>query len=115
MFDRVPAIPLRSKTGSIAGWLHPDNTDIMSEPGSIIELIILSRCQTPTIKSASEEPVFAQDIPDAPATGPWKLLWVLHIVWIDGIAERRGVGQILEQSLHVAVEPLPILKLIHLG
>ena len=30
---------------------------------------------------------------------PLKLFWVLCVVWQDGIAERRGVGQVLEEAL----------------
>ncbi|KAI9147613.1 HET-domain-containing protein [Paramyrothecium foliicola] len=115
LFDRVPAIPLRRNDGAICGWLHADNLDLLSEPGSAIELIILSRCQNPSVKAEEDKAVFAEAIPGAPVSGPWRLLWVLHIVWQDGIAERRGVGQILESALSNPTEPLPRLKTIYLG
>jgi hypothetical protein len=46
---------------------------------------------------------------------PWKLFWVLYVIWEDGIAERRGVGQVLCEALDVAVEPKPQVKLVLLG
>jgi hypothetical protein len=32
----------------------------------------------------------------------WDLFWILHVVWENGIAQRRGVGQVLESSLESA-------------
>jgi hypothetical protein len=34
---------------------------------------------------------------------PMKLFWVLWVVWKDGVAKRRGVGQVLEEALEDAV------------
>lgn len=46
---------------------------------------------------------------------PWDLLWVMHIEWNGGgIAERRGLGQILVGGLEDAVG-VPEVKLIVLG
>ena len=44
-----------------------------------------------------------------------KLFWVLYVVWKEGIAERRGVGQILQEALEDAVEPAPRVKSVLLG
>lgn len=45
---------------------------------------------------------------------PLKLFWVLCVVWQDGIAERRGVGQVLEEALEDAVGQ-PEVKNVLLG
>jgi hypothetical protein len=45
---------------------------------------------------------------------PMKLFWVLCVVWQDGIAERRGVGQVLEGALDDAVGQ-PEVKNVLLG
>lgn len=30
---------------------------------------------------------------------PMRLFWALYVVWRDGVAERRGVGQVVEGVL----------------
>lgn len=96
----------------MAGSLHPDNIEHVGTTGDKIELVVVARCQTPTVGSA----FWGQSVPHlfpAPADNePWDLLWVLQIIWIDGIAERRGVGQILASSLNHALQPAPKLKKI---
>lgn len=47
--------------------------------------------------------------------GRWDLFWVLAVVWRDGIAERRGVGQVLASALETDVEPRPEVKMVLLG
>ena len=42
--------------------------------------------------------------------GPWDLLWVLVVERKDGIAERRGVGQVLASALETAIKPGPEVK-----
>lgn len=34
----------------------------------------------------------------------WDLFWILHVAWKDGIAERRGIGQVLTSVLENASE-----------
>jgi hypothetical protein len=108
-FDRIPGIPLFSATGQVVGSLHPDNVDLLEAPGSSVECLIVSRSNTPTVASA----LLASD--GADTERPWKLFWILHVVWKDGIAERRGVGQVLSSALETAVEPKPEIKLVFLG
>ncbi|KAF2134000.1 HET-domain-containing protein [Dothidotthia symphoricarpi CBS 119687] len=108
-FDRIPGTPLLSKTGNLIGSLHPDNTESLDPPGSQIELLIIAHSHTPTVGSALFE------LEDANTERPWKLFWVLHAVWHEGIAERRGVGQVLESALEDAVEPGPSVKTVLLG
>ncbi|KAK2766785.1 hypothetical protein FQN54_006099 [Arachnomyces sp. PD_36] len=109
-FDRIPATPLLSKTNEVVGALHPDNLDLLEPSGSKVECLIISRCNTPT----ADSPLFALD-GDSNTEKPWDLFWVLYIVWKEGIAERRGVGQVLSSALEVAVEPKPEIKTIMLG
>ena len=45
---------------------------------------------------------------------PWDLLWVIYVEWREGIAERRGLGQILVGALEDAVGE-PEVKLVVLG
>ena len=93
-------------------FMHIRHSNVyrMCSFGSSIELIIIARCTTPTNGSA---------LPGAAVDGalekPWSLYWALHIVWKDGIAERRGVCQIFQSTLEEAVEPKPEVKLILLG
>ncbi|KAH7348252.1 heterokaryon incompatibility protein-domain-containing protein [Pyrenochaeta sp. MPI-SDFR-AT-0127] len=108
-FDRVPGIPLISKDDITVGSLHPDNIDSLGPPGSSIELILISYSQIPTLGSALLE------LENADAEKPWKLFWCLYIVWVGGIAERRGVAQVLQSALEVAVEPKPCVKGVLLG
>lgn len=73
---------------------------------------MLSRCQTPTLGSA----LLADR--SASLTGaekPWDLLWVMHVAWRDGIAERRGIGQVLVSALERSLAPGPEVKLVLLG
>lgn len=108
--DRFPATPLLSKTNQVVGGLHPDNFDELVPSGSKVECIIISHCNTPT----ADSPLFALN-GDSNKEKPWDLLWVLYIVWKEGIAQRRGVGQVLSSALEVAVEPKPEIKTILLG
>lgn len=108
-FDRIPGISLFSVTGQLVGSLHPDNLDLLEAPGSSVECLIVSRCNTPTVASA----LLTSD--GADTEQPWKLFWILHVVWKDGIAERRGVGQVLNSALETAIEPKPETKLVLLG
>ena len=113
LFDRIPGIPLRSATGQTVGSLHPDNVHLLGPPGSRIECLVLSRCNTPTVASA----LLSADAEAAARERDrlWDLLWVLVVVWKDGIAERRGVGQVLASALEAAVEPAPEVKQVLLG
>ena len=108
-FDRIPGISLLSDTGQLVGSLHPDNLGLLEAPGSSVECLIISRCNTPTVASA----LLTSD--GASAEQPWNLFWILYVVWKDGIAERRGVGQVMSSALETAVNPKPEIKLILLG
>jgi hypothetical protein len=108
-FNRIQGIPLLAGTNQLVGSLHPDNIDLLPSQGSVIECLIISRCNTPTNGSALLAPEGTEPVK------PWKLFWILYIVWNEEIAERRGVGQVLCDALEMATEPKPELKLILLG
>jgi hypothetical protein len=102
--------PLHSASGKLVGSLHPDNVVLLLPmPHSEVDLIVVSRGQTPIGSSA------LLGLEQKPKPGqPWDLLWVLYAVWRDGIAERRGVGQILVSALEDAAKA-PEVKLVLLG
>lgn len=107
-FDRVAGVPLLDKSGQIVGSLHPDNIGLLGEEGSSIELIVITKCFEPTVGSA---------LLDMEGQGslPWRLFWVMHIVWQQGIAERCGIGQVFASALEGAVGGKPEVKQILLG
>jgi hypothetical protein len=108
-FGRIPGISLFSTNQQLVRSLHPDNLDLLEAPGSTVECVIVSRCDMPTEASA----LFA--LGSAVTKQSWKLFWVIHIVWKDGIAERRGIGQVLSSALETATDPKPEVKVVLLG
>lgn len=101
--------PLLSASGGLVGSLHPDNLGLLEPPGSVVECIIISHCNTPTVASA----LLGAD--GSGAEQLWDLFWILHVVWNNGIAERRGVGQVLCSALRKSVGPKPEVKQVLLG
>ena len=107
-FARVPGTPLLGASGRLNGCLHPDNISLLPSTGSTAEVLLIARCHKPTIESA------LLDMYLGGGEQPLKLFWVLCVVWQDGIAERRGVGQVLEEALEDAVGK-PEVKSVLLG
>jgi hypothetical protein len=118
-FNRIPGIPLFVSCGAeVVGSLHPDNLAMLPKPGSMIECLVLSRCQMPTMESALSNNPEAHGESGGASGGeaiPWDLLWVLYCVWEGSVAVRRGIGQILTSVLDKAVDPLPEVKDVNLG
>ncbi|KAB5578250.1 heterokaryon incompatibility protein-domain-containing protein [Coniochaeta sp. 2T2.1] len=119
-FHRIPGIPLLSATSEVIGSLHPDNLDLLPGMGSSVECILMSHCQALTWNSALGHG--ARPVPDPEdheaALGddePLELFWALYIVWEEGIAERRGVAQLLATAVGQSLGPGPEIKEIHLG
>jgi hypothetical protein len=117
-FHRIPGVPLLSPSGETVGSLHPDNLGLLPPSGGSIECLLMSRCQALTWSSAlgsegeadlTSEPVRVED--DAPRD----LFWALCIIWQNGIAERRGVAQLLSTAVGKACSPGPEIKDILLG
>lgn len=90
------------------GSLHPDNLRLLAEEGSNVELIVITKCFEPTVGSALLGL-------EGQGSLPWRLFWVIQIVWNQGIAERRGVGQVFASALESAVGDKPVVKQILLG
>ena len=88
----------------VVGLFHPDNISLLPSPGSLIELLLVSHGFKTTVESALLE------TDDHEPEDKWQLLWVMYMVWKDGIAERRGIGQILETALEGAVGGNPCIK-----
>lgn len=107
-FARVPGMPLLGASGRLNGCLHPDDISLFPSTGSTVEVLLVARCHKPTIGSA------LLDMYLEGGEQPLKLFWVLCVVWQDGIAERRGVGQVLEEALEDAVGK-PEVKSVLLG
>ncbi|KAF2171390.1 hypothetical protein M409DRAFT_18503 [Zasmidium cellare ATCC 36951] len=107
-FDRIAGIPLLDKSGQVVGSLHPDSLRLMGDEGSKVELFIVTKCFEPTVGSALSGL-------EGQGPLPWRLFWVMHIAWNQGIAERRGVGQVLASALETAVGDKPVVKQILLG
>jgi hypothetical protein len=82
--------------GEVVGSLHLDNLDLIPALGTAIEILIIALSFKLTISRALLKLHLADKVPN--------LLWVMHVTWIDGVAERRGVGQILESALEDAVD-----------
>ncbi|KAB5584851.1 heterokaryon incompatibility protein-domain-containing protein [Coniochaeta sp. 2T2.1] len=120
-FQRIPGIPLLSATSEVVGSLHADNLDRLPAPGSSVECILMSHCQALTWNSALGHGARAALDPEtheAARVGddePLELFWALYIVWKDGIAERRGVAQLLATAVGKALGHGPEIKEILLG
>lgn len=133
--DRIPGFPLLSPASKVVGSLHPDNLELSAcKPGSKLECLILSRSQLPVVGSAllhyttiSTAATDSSLPPTTRHTGvvsqenqvsegkAWDLFWVLHVVWKNGVAERRGLGQVLTLALENSCSPLPAIKSVLLG
>ena len=107
-FARIHGTPLLGASGCLKGCLHPDNISLLPSAGSTVEILLIARCHKPTTGSA------LLDMYLEGGEQPLKLFWVLCVVWQDGIAERRGVGQVLEEALEDAVGQ-PEVKNVLLG
>ena len=80
----------------------------------------MSNCQALTWNSALELGQKNASDPDNHPGGSGddealELFWALYIVWKDGIAERRGVAQLLHTAVGMALEPGLEIKEILLG
>jgi hypothetical protein len=129
-FRRIRGIELLSPTAKLVGSLHPDNIEFVT-PGSQIELILLSRCSTPTIGSAllphentdtnivdymgMDDPSKHFQEKGTAAAEEFDLFWVLYVIWQNGIAERRGLGQVLHKAVTESWSPGPVIKEVLLG
>jgi hypothetical protein len=116
MTDRAPSAALYDVEGCFAGLLIFDLPESLSWHGKY-ELILLSDSQNSLF--------YRMDLPDQHQKNPfvsyqgseqeWRLYWVMLIIWDKGVAERRGLGQILQSSIKKSFQPGPQWKEIVLG
>lgn len=120
--DRVPGLPLLSPTSELVGSLHLDSINApTNRPGAIVECLLLSRSRTPITGSAlltrANDTLVnkSSESEEFPEFQIWDLFWVLHVIWHEGIAERRGIGQILISAVQKSCPPGPVVKAVFLG
>lgn len=109
---------LASSGQHTVGTLLPDNVSALpSRSRSTVDCIVLARAVAHMEHSILVQQPTATD----PELGGGTLLleedllWVMYVEWTDGIAERRGIGQILVSALVNAVAPGPKLQVVLLG
>lgn len=111
-----PSAALYDSEGSFAGLLIFDIANFVGEDGEY-ELTILSDSRTSLFHR--------MDLPDASHLNPfvshydteqdWRLYWVMLLIWNEGVAERRGLGQLLQSSVDKSFPPGPQWSEIVLG
>ncbi|EJT69289.1 hypothetical protein GGTG_12908 [Gaeumannomyces tritici R3-111a-1] len=97
-----PALPLHSASNKVVRLVHPDNMAEASAAAAsspIADLVVLSLFRAPTAGLALGE--------TTSLSGTACLVWVMHVEWKDGLAQRRGIRQILVSALSNALEPSP--------
>jgi hypothetical protein len=108
-FQRTPGFPLLSPNGELVGSLNLDTEDSFI-PGSELECLIMSRCFEPMVNSAL--PVQEKHHVEE---SNWHMFWVMYIIDVEGISERRGIGQVLDTALVKPCAPGPRSRAVLLG
>lgn len=91
--------------------LHPDNIALLPPPGSAVDLVVLAQARGPAFDACLDAGLGGSHVPGA----EYNILWVLCVEWLDGIAERRAVGQVMTSALRGALAPGPAVTRILLG
>jgi len=107
------SVNLYDREQNFCGWIPLDTADDV-DSSVPQEIIVLSESRYALPSSTFPEHLKKE----AKAKGsqdPWSLYWVMLIVIVDGVAERRGLGQIYQKSLVGSVGPGPHWKEIILG
>jgi hypothetical protein len=68
---------------------------------------VLGQCYK--VEFPLEFDAYCEDVSDEP------MFWVMLVMLVDGVWERRGIGQILQRRLGNALEPEPRWERIVLG
>lgn len=100
------------------GTLLPDNVGALpSSSRPAVNVIVLARAIAHMEHSIlAQQPTAADsELGGSPPVLEEDLLWVMFVEWTCGIAERRGIGQILVSALMDAVAPGPKLQVVLLG
>lgn len=116
MSDVKPSAAIYDSQGSFSGLLISDMAEFVGEDGEY-ELVLLSDSQNSLF--------YRMDLPDPSRLNPfvsyqatnhdWRLYWVLLLTWSEGVAERRGLGQILQTAVEKSFSPGLQWKEIVLG
>lgn len=102
-------VPLLSPSENLVGSIHLDTEDPYC-PGSEVECLIMSRCFEPMANSALPvrgNPKVKED--------QFNLFWVMYVVEVNGISERRGIGQVLDTALVQSCASGPQSRAVLLG
>lgn len=111
------AHPLLSSSGEhTVGTLLPDNISLLpTQPRTPIDCIIVAHAVA-EMEHSLLPPIPNQGDPtDKSALGHDRLIWIMHVEWKDGIAQRRGIGQMRVSGIAKAVAPGPTCRLVLLG
>ncbi|KAL6404521.1 hypothetical protein AUP68_13914 [Ilyonectria robusta] len=107
--QRVQGVPLLSPSGELMGSLHLDDIDSHT-PGTEVECLLMAYSHRPMAGSALPIPQ------GSPKNGAdWNYFWILHVVTVGEVSERRGIGQVMNTALSQACEPGPESKAVLLG
>jgi hypothetical protein len=116
MIDLTPSAAFYDVEGGFCGLLRFDIEDFLAEDGEY-ELTVFSDSQNSIFWrmnlrdfDGSNPFVTYQD-----KQGDWRLYWVMLLTWNDGVAERRGLGQILQSAVEKSFPPGPQWKEIVMG
>lgn len=111
------ARPLLSSSGEhIVGTLLPDNVLLLpTRPCTPIDCIVIAHAVAKMEHSLLPPPANQGESTDKSALGQERLIWIMHVEWKDGIAQRRGIGQMRVSGIAKAVAPGPTCRFILLG
>jgi hypothetical protein len=93
------------RDGKLVGSVQLDDELVTIGQGKRAEFIVLSECRNLMGFSALEEIRF-------PVGLSWDLYWVMFLKWDENfkVAERRGIGQILQEAVNTCLGPGPVWK-----
>ncbi|KAK5384042.1 hypothetical protein LTS13_002235 [Exophiala xenobiotica] len=89
------------------GVLYADERLSMLQEDNIEKFVVLGQCYK--VEFPLEFDAYCEDVSDEP------VFWVMLVRLVDGVWERRGIGQVLQRCLGNAFEPEPRWERIVLG
>ncbi|KAK5324215.1 hypothetical protein LTR93_005002 [Exophiala xenobiotica] len=89
------------------GVLYADERLSMLQEDNIEKFVVLGQCYK--VEFPLEFDAYCEDVSDEP------VFWVMLVRLVDGVWERRGIGQVLQRCLVNAFEPEPRWERIVLG
>lgn len=107
---------LSSSGEHTVGTLLPDNVTLLpTQPRTPIDCIVIAHAVAEMEHSLLPPAPNQCDPTGKSALGQEPLVWIMHVEWKDGIAQRRGIGQMRVSGIAKAVAPGPTCRLILLG